>query len=169
MNTPNDIMMPTLQPTMMPDVQTTMQPMMHDVQTTMQSMMPHVQTTMMPTIPDVQTTMMPTMQPQPVGSYEIKRWDVILSPNGLNKQPMIFIYPDINFINLINNNEVLHVQIQNTNTVYDGQVLYGTVSRSSFIPNFFSKTQLYVVILDCEWYGYPNPSTLGTATFSSPV
>ena len=117
-------------------------------------------------------TVINTQQHQPTSqiNYEIKRWDVILSPNGLNKQPMIYIYPNIDFINLINNNnEVLSVQIQNTNTIYDGQVLYGTVSRSSFIPNFFSKTQLYVVILDCEWYGYPNPSSLGTATFSSPV
>ena len=151
MNTiPNNNMMPTMEPTMFP----TMQP----------TMMPTMQPTMMP------ETMFPTMKPVANQGYKIERWDVILSPNGLNKQPMIYIFPDINFIELMNkHNQILSVSINNTNTQYDGQVLYGTVSRSSFIPNFFSKTQLYTIILDCEWYGYPNSSSLGTATFGSPV
>jgi len=125
--------------------------------------------TMMPTMEPsmLQPTMMPIKQSY---TYKIERWDAILSPNGLNKQPMIYIFPDIDFIELMNKHkQILSVSINNTNTQYDGQVLYGTVSRSSFIPNFFSKTQLYAVILDCEWYGYPNISFLGTATFGSPV
>jgi hypothetical protein len=122
--------------------------------------------------PNIQPTMMPTMQPviKQGRTYKIERWDAVLSPNGLNKQPMVYIYPDISFIELMNkHSQILSVKIDNTNTQYDGQVLYGTVSRSSFIPNFFSKTQLYSIILDCEWYGYPNPKILGTATFGSPV
>ena len=105
-----------------------------------------------------------------INNYKIERWDVILSPNGLNKQPIIYIFPDINFIELMNKHkQILSVRINNTNTMYDNQIVYGTVSKSSFIPNFFSKTQLYVIVLDCGWYGYPNPSSLGTATFGSPV
>jgi hypothetical protein len=133
------------------------------------TMQPMMQPTMMPTM---EPTMIPTMQPvtNQGYTYKIERWDAILSPNGLNKQPMIYVFPDIKFIELMNKHkQVLSVSVNNTNTQYDGQVLYGTVSRSSFIPNFFSKTQLYTIILDCEWYGYPNPSSLGTATFGSPV
>ena len=98
--------------------------------------------TMMPTMEPsmLQPTMMPIKQSY---TYKIERWDAILSPNGLNKQPMIYIFPDIDFIELMNKHkQILSVSINNTNTQYDGQVLYGTVSRSSFIPNFFSKTQL---------------------------
>jgi hypothetical protein len=175
--------------TMSPDMMTTMYPqtMVPDMSTMYpQTMSPDMMTTMYPQTmaPDMSTmgpqtmspSMMTTMGPQMPSNvptqirYKIHRWDAVLSPNGLNKQPMIYIYPDINFINLIKmHDEILSVQINNTNTLYDGQVLYGTVSRSSFIPNFYSKTQLYVVILDCEWYGYPNPSELGLATFGSPV
>jgi hypothetical protein len=127
--------------------------------TTQEALMPIIEEVIM------ESTMMPG-----TNTYKIQRWDAILSPNGLNKQPMIYVYPDINFIELMNkHNQILSVKIDNTNTIYDGQVLYGTVSRSSFIPNFFSKTQLYTIILDCEWYGYPNPSYLGTAIFGSPV
>ena len=153
--------------TMMPDMETTIMPDIIPIQTTMQPTIPTMQPTMLPMMPTTQPTIQPT---QHVNTYRICRWDVILSPNGLNKQPMIYINPDIKFIELMNkHNQILSVEINNTNTMYDREAFYGTVSRSSFIPNFFSKTHMYVVILDCEWSGYPNPSSLGTATFTSPV
>ena len=33
-------------------------------------------------------------------------------------------------------------------------------------PNFCAKTGLYVITLQADWYGYPDPNTLGNVNFS---
>lgn len=98
--------------------------------------------------------------------YKIYRWDVILAPNGLNKMPIIYVMPDLEFLEFIKNNSYqVMVIINGTNTIYDGKQITGTVNTSSFMPNFSEQTNLYVVMLDCVWYGYPEPQSLGEVKF----
>jgi hypothetical protein len=98
--------------------------------------------------------------------YQIVRWDGILAKNGINKQPIIFIMPDMDFLEFAkNNNYILSVEINGTNTIYDGKTVLGSVNNSCFMPNFSAQTHLYVIVLDCIWNGLPNPDSLGTATF----
>ena len=101
-----------------------------------------------------------------MSQYEIFRWDGILSPNGLNKQPIIFIIPDLAFLQFAkSNSDILMVEINGTNTIYDGKSVLGSVNKSSFMPNFAEQTNLYIIILECIWYGTPEINSLGTATF----
>jgi hypothetical protein len=101
-----------------------------------------------------------------MSQYKIFRWDGILSNNGINKQPIIYIMPDMDFLEFAKNNSyVLNVEINGTNTIYDGKNLLGSVNTSSFMPNFSAQTNLMVIVLECIWYGLPNPDSLGTATF----
>jgi len=92
-------------------------------------------------------------------NYEIKRWDVILVND--KRVPIIYIKPDIQFMNLIrkNNYNVICV-IHGTRTVYDNNKIYGVVNESMYVPNcrpnFFNETGLYVITLDSSWNGYPS-------------
>jgi hypothetical protein len=92
-------------------------------------------------------------------NYDILRWDVILAENGVNKLPVIYIKTDdINFIDFIeNNNYVIMVDINNTNTIYDEKQIIGTV-RKTQIPN------IYLIKLNCVWFGYPDINSPGQIT-----
>jgi len=103
-----------------------------------------------------------------MSNYEIKRWDVVLSNN--RKVPMIYIKPDLTFVDFVrSNNFVIVCEINDTGTIYDGKKIYGIVSKSSISPNcrpnFYNKTGLYVVTLMANWYGYPEPNKTGNAKF----
>jgi len=99
-----------------------------------------------------------------MSKYNILRWDAILAMNGMNKLPMIYIQPDISFLEFIkNNNYIVQVKIDGTRSIYDGKIISGTVSKGGFIPDFYNYNDLYVIILECEWFGYPD--FLGTAQF----
>lgn len=99
-----------------------------------------------------------------MSKYKIVRWDAILAQNGLNKIPMIYIEPDIDFLEFAkNNDDQVIVKISDTNSIYDGKEILGSINRSSFMPNFFNETKLYVVTLQCIWMGYPE--SLGNASF----
>ena len=101
-----------------------------------------------------------------MSKYEIHRWDGILCPNGLNKQPIIYILPDLSFIEFAKSNrDIVIVEISGTHTIYDGKQVSGSVNTSAFMPNFYDQTHLYVIVLDCVWYGLPEPTSLGSATF----
>ena len=101
-----------------------------------------------------------------MSQYNIFRWDGILAKNGLNKQPIIYINPDTSFLEFAKNNDyVLLVEINDTNTIYDGKRIIGYVNKSSFMPNFSEQTNLYVIALESAWYGGPEIGNLGTATF----
>jgi hypothetical protein len=98
--------------------------------------------------------------------YKIYRWDVILAPNGLNKMPIIYVMPDLEFLEFIKNNSYqVMIEINGSNTIYDGKQIFGTVNTSSFMPNFSEQTNLYVVTMECVWYGYPEPESLGNVKF----
>jgi len=92
-------------------------------------------------------------------NYDILRWDSILAENGINKLPIIYIKTDDkNFIEFIkNNNYVIMVDINNTNTIYDEKQIIGTV-RKTQIPN------IYLIKLNCEWFGYPDINSPGQIT-----
>lgn len=103
-----------------------------------------------------------------MSSYKINRWDVIILPNNnMNKTPMIYIKPDQNFINILNNtNWVLNCKIINTNTKYDClENLKIYFKNNTNIPNkrknYFEKTGYICGLLNSEWFGYPNISNLG--------
>lgn len=103
-----------------------------------------------------------------MSSYKINRWDVVILPNNnMNKTPMIYIKPDQNFINILNNtNWVLNCKIINTNTKYDClENLKIYFKNNTNIPNkrknYFEKTGYICGLLNSEWFGYPNISNLG--------
>ena len=102
--------------------------------------------------------------------YNIDRWDVITQGNSIKQTPIIYIKPDIKFIEYIkaNKNSVV-LQISGSNTIYDGKVITGSVNRGCNVPNcrpnFFAKTGNYIITLDANWYGYPKPDSLGKVSF----
>lgn len=90
-------------------------------------------------------------------SYKIERMDVILQNN--KKYPIIYIKPDIKFLELINENSfAVMVQLYDTG-VYDCCWIPATVSRSCNVPscrpNYYEKTGYYILTLFCSWNGYP--------------
>lgn len=105
--------------------------------------------------------------------YDIKRWDVILKDNNTRKIPVIYIKPDDAFLTFAKkNNYVVSSHINNTDTIYDGKHIAGTVDKSCCLhgknsrPEFFKQTGYYVIILyDAFWYGYPNNENMGTVSF----
>ena len=100
-----------------------------------------------------------------MSKYNIERWDAVMSSNGVNMTPMIFLTPDSYFLEFVKNNDYnVAVQIHDTDSGYDNKFMRGFVAKSSFLPNFFKSTNLYVVMLECAWNGYP-PNN-GSASFS---
>jgi hypothetical protein len=103
--------------------------------------------------------------------YDIKRWDAVLFGNSEAQVPMIYIKPDIDFLSFARvNNYAVMATINGTGTQYDGHKIPGVVSTSCAIPgnrrpNYFKKTGYYVVTLQSNWYGYPDPKHLGTVSF----
>jgi len=106
-----------------------------------------------------------------MSSYNIERWDaVIKGTESTKKSPMIYIKPDITFLDFSGrNNFVVHCVINGTGTIYDGKLIEGLVDKSSNSHNkrhnFYKKTGLYVITLLSNWHGYPDPDKLGTVKF----
>lgn len=103
--------------------------------------------------------------------YKIHRWDVVMFGNSSTRVPMIYVKPDLTFLDFIrSNNYTVMCEINGTGTIYDGKQIPGVVDKSSFIPNcrpnFYEKTGYYVITLWSNWYGYPNPNNLGFVKFS---
>lgn len=106
-----------------------------------------------------------------MSEYKIERWDVVMFNNSLNKVPMIYIKPDMTFLEFArNNNFVIACEISGTGTVYDGKIIPGVVDKSCYVPNcrpnFCENTGFYVITLWANWYGYPEPGKLGMVKFS---
>jgi hypothetical protein len=104
-------------------------------------------------------------------NYSIKRWDVVMFNNSITKVPMIYIKPDIAFLKFVRENSfAVMVTVNGTGTIYDGKQIPGVVDKSCYVPNcrpnYFEKTGYYIVTLYADWYGYPHPEQLGTATFN---
>ena len=100
-----------------------------------------------------------------MSEYKIERWDVVMFNNSLTKVPMIYIKPDLTFLEFArNNNFAVACEISGTETVYDGKIIPGVVDKSYNVPNcrpnFYEKTGFYVITLWANWYGYPEPGKL---------
>ena len=79
---------------------------------------------------------------------------------------MLYVEPDLNFLNFIkDNNYTIVLSISDTNNTYDLKEVVGVVNKSSNVPNcrpnFFDKTNLYVITLYTQWNGYPPLDSLG--------
>jgi len=104
--------------------------------------------------------------------YKIYRWDAVMRSKNSRPYPMIYIKPDLHFIEFIkNNNYRILVKISDTNTIYDGKTFWGTVDISSGTPNcrpnFFNQTGFYVITLDSFWYGYTEVGKEGSVTIEN--
>lgn len=102
-------------------------------------------------------------------SYEIKRWDAVISNNSLTQSPMLYIVPDIYLLEFIKSNKFsLFCQIYETESSYDNLLIPCSANKSSDTPNcrpnYFVETNTYVITLDTNWIGYPNK--LGKVIFS---
>lgn len=106
--------------------------------------------------------------------FDIKRWDVVLFDNSNTQVPMIYIKPDLQFLEYVKkNNFAVIAKISGSGTVYDGKTIPGIVDKSCYVPNYrpnyFEKTGYYIVTLNANWYGYPNSKTLGKVSFEGIV
>lgn len=106
-----------------------------------------------------------------MSQYNIERWDVVMFNNSVTKVPMIYVKPDLTFLDFIrNNNYAVMCEISGTGTIYDGKKIPGVVDKSCYVPNcrpnFYDKTGFYVITLVANWYGYPNDGNMGEVKFS---
>jgi hypothetical protein len=91
-------------------------------------------------------------------TYKIHRWDSFL----YNKDPVPIIYvkPDDALLKFAKeNNNALLIRVSNSNSIYDGKKIAGVLYKSYEVTkciNFFNKTGLYVIVLESDWYGYPD-------------
>lgn len=93
-------------------------------------------------------------------TYEIKRWDSVIYGNGTYPMPMVYFKPDEEFYKYAKENEyMIIVTIQGSNSHYDGKPLVGVIDSSATFPNdrpnFFNETGYLVITLFCNWNGYP--------------
>ena len=91
-------------------------------------------------------------------SYKIYRWDSFLY--NKNTSPIIYVKPDDTLLKFAKeNNNALLIRVSKSNSIYDGKKITGVLYKSSDITkcsNFFNKTGLYVIVLESDWYGYPD-------------
>jgi len=106
-----------------------------------------------------------------MAKYTIHRWDPIVYGNNINPFPTIYIKPDKEFLDFVNENKgAVIVKIDGTNTIYDGKAMVGvvnsTASKPTCMPNYFNKTDYYTIGLYAHWYEYPQENSLGVATIT---
>ena len=91
-------------------------------------------------------------------SYKIYRWDSFLYNKNIS--PIIYVKPDDTLLKFAKkNNNALLIRVSKSNSIYDGKKIAGILYKSSDITkcsNFFNKTGLYVIVLESDWYGYPD-------------
>lgn len=94
-------------------------------------------------------------------TYKIHRWDPILLNNSVNPIPIIYIKPDKALIEFAKiNDNVLAVNINGSDSIYDNKKIFGQFKPSYEVPNcrcnYFHKTGFFVIILSTSpWYSYP--------------
>lgn len=92
--------------------------------------------------------------------FSIQRWDAVLTSNSDYPIPMIYIVPDQKFLDYAEKNKyVFSGIIENTGGLYDDKEIVCICQSSGFFPdyrpNFFNDTKYYVIMLLCNWVGYP--------------
>jgi len=92
-------------------------------------------------------------------SYKIVRWDGIITPSNPSAVPGLYIQPDQALIDLQNERGQISIKIVNTNSAYDQKLAFAIVQPSAitggFRPNFQDQTDLWVVLPEIVWEGYP--------------
>ena len=84
--------------------------------------------------------------------YKIIRWDPMLIKNNLNPYPSIAIIVDKKFKILADKNKnILLIKFFNTKGIYDNNSIVGIVN-----DQFIFKDGSISILLDSEWYGYPD-------------
>lgn len=94
-------------------------------------------------------------------TYKIYRWDSVLFGNDTDPTPIIYVKADQTVLDFAKaNKNLLLVKLHVPGSIYDNKKVIGTWNRSSDIPNcrinFFEKTELYVIVLQAPWHGYPD-------------
>jgi hypothetical protein len=97
-------------------------------------------------------------------TYKIHRWDPIIFANkGMNpiETPIIYVNATPELIKFAkDNSNALLVKLHIPGSIYDQKRVTAVWSKSCMIPNcrknFFEKTELYVLILQAPWHGYPD-------------
>lgn len=93
-------------------------------------------------------------------TFEIYRWDSLISDNPLFPFPGIYIKPKPELLQYASqNNGILNVIIRGSDSVYDNKLLSGILSNSETFPNerknFFKKTGYYIISLNSFFYQFP--------------
>ena len=100
--------------------------------------------------------------------YKIERWDSVIYGNSTRPYPMIYIKPDLAFLEFVKaNNYKIKVLIKGTGQKsYDDYLIDGIVDSSASTPtcrpNYFNETGYYVITLLNPWAGYPPLNMFGT-------
>lgn len=105
-----------------------------------------------------------------MSKYEIYRWDLIMTGNSTFKSPIIYIKPDLDFLEFARaNNFAVMAVIEGTGLQYDGKQIPAIVNKGCSFPNcrpnLSDATGYYVVALDSNSYGYPKEGKLGKVSF----
>lgn len=105
-----------------------------------------------------------------MAEYKIERWDALSLGDPTGIRPAVYITPDIRFLDFIKNQQYkVKCLIRGTGLEYDNKVVFGTVDRSSDVPNcrpnYYEKTGQYIITLHAPWVQYPTPDALGTISF----
>jgi hypothetical protein len=102
--------------------------------------------------------------------YKIERWDALSLGDPTGIRPAVYITPDVRFLDFIKNQQYkVRCLIRGTGLEYDNKVVFGTVDRSSDVPNcrpnYYDKTGRYIITLHAPWVQYPLPDALGAISF----
>jgi hypothetical protein len=102
--------------------------------------------------------------------YKIERWDALSLGDPTGIRPAVYITPDVRFLDFIKNQQYkVKCLIRGTGLEYDNKVVFGTVDRSSDVPNcrpnYYDKTGQYIITLHAPWIEYPRSDALGTISF----
>jgi hypothetical protein len=94
-------------------------------------------------------------------TYKIHRWDVVLFGNSNDPTPIVYIKADDDLLKFAkDNSDAFLVELHVAGSIYDKKSVVGIWAKSSEIPNcraeFFKETELYVLVLQAPWYGYPD-------------
>lgn len=94
-------------------------------------------------------------------TYEILRWDPILSSDSLDRHPALYVDVGNDFDQA--NICYFPIKIEDTHSYYDNKMAFAKLIPVGITcghrPNFQEKTKLMAIVPDMIWQGYP--MTLG--------
>lgn len=92
-----------------------------------------------------------------MATYQILRWDAVLIDDNVNPRPMIWLQGTPEFRTFCSkNNWNVYVKVQNSNSLYDQNVLLKCDVKPVSGVNTFANTGDYTIVLPVGWNGYPS-------------